>query len=105
VLCSNNTSAWQKEINPTYGVEFAHPDSMTSVPTPSLPADFVTGEDTQTVIIFAIPSESYAGANLSGGLFTIFVNRNITIRESCAQFGNPGPQDLPASLFVVGKVQ
>ena len=98
----HDRSAWQRERNASYGVEFAHPHSMTSAPAPdqSVQANFVTDKDTETVSTFTIPGKTYPGANLNGGSFTILVNRDITNRESCLQVGIPGPQDLPASLFV-----
>lgn len=102
-----NTSTWHTERNEMYGVEFAHPDSMTSAPAalPSLQTNFVTNLDIETVSTFTIPGDTYRGANLNGGSFTIFVNRNIANRQSCNQFGSSDPQGNPPSPLVAGEFE
>src|SRR5260370_13112092 len=103
----SDTSAWHTERNKMYGVQFAHPDSMSAAPAldPNLQPNFVTAKDTETVSNFAIPGETYSGANLLAGSFTIFVNRHVTNRLSCMQFGQLGPREVPPSPFIVGKLQ
>lgn len=103
----SNTSTWHIERNEKYGVEFAHPESMTSAPdrSPTLGPNFVTGENVETVSSFTIPVETYSGANFAGGSFSIFVNRNITNADSCKEFGNTSSQEHPAAPFVVGTLQ
>jgi hypothetical protein len=103
----SNTSAWHIERKEKYGVEFAHPESMTSATdrSPTLEPNFVTSESVETVGSLTIPSETYPGANFAGGSFSIFVNRNITNADSCKEFGKTGSQEHPAAPFVVGALQ
>jgi hypothetical protein len=103
----SNTSTWHTGRNEKYGVEFAHPESMTSATdrSPTLEPNFVTSESVETVGSLTIPSETYPGANFAGGSFSIFVNRNITNADSCKEFGNTGSQEHPAAPFVVGTLQ
>ena len=103
----SNTSAWHTERNEKYGVEFAHPASMTSAPdrSPTLEPNFVTSESVETVGSLTILSEIYPGANFAGGSFSIFVNRNITNADSYKEFGKTGSQEHQAAPFVVGSLQ
>ena len=103
----SNSSAWHAEKNKTYGVQFAHPDSMFADPAldPNLEPNFVVEKDTETVSNFTIPGGAYAGANLRGGSFTIFVNRNITNPLTCRQFGRSDPQGLGTAPLVAGKIE
>jgi hypothetical protein len=103
----SNSTAWHTETNKVYGVRFAHPDTMlaATVPDPNQLPNFVTEKDAETVSSFSIPGEAYSGANLRGGSFTIFVNRHISNQASCNQFGSSGPQEVPPSPFVVGKLR
>jgi hypothetical protein len=103
----SNISAWRAERNEKYGVEFAHPESMISAPdhSPTPEPNFVTGENVQALSTFTIPRDTYSDANLLAGSFSIFVNGNIRNAESCREFGSAGPQELPVSPLMVGKLE
>jgi hypothetical protein len=100
-----NTAGWHVERNRKFGVKMAHPESMAAAkPRPSLLSNFVTEEGAEVVNSFEIPREAYSNANLLGGFFTIFVNRQVRNHESCMQFGQLGPREEPPSAYVVGKL-
>jgi hypothetical protein len=100
-------TVWHVETNKKYGVKFEHPESMTAnaEPIPSVQSNFVTQKDMEIVSSFDIPRATYANANLRGGSFTIFVNRNVKRRGSCMQFGELGPRGEAPSPYVAGKLQ
>lgn len=102
-----NRAAWQADINEQYGIEFAHPTTMTAAEdtTPPVQANFVTQDETKVVSTFTIPRDAYTNANLLGGSFTIFVNRNITDRPTCMQFGAPGPSKEAAKQYSAGGLE
>lgn len=102
-----NPANWHVEINRKYGVKFAHPESMAAAagPGPSLQPNFVTVEGTEIASSFEVPRDAYANANLLGGSFTIFVNRQLRNEASCMQFGQLGPREEPPTPYLVGKLK
>lgn len=90
-----NSSSWHSETNPTYGIEFAHPEALSRASASesrSLDANFVAGQNVATVARLLIPSEVYPDSNFAGGFFAIFVNPEIRNRESCSEFGDYVPR-------------
>lgn len=87
-----NAASWKTERNDRDGVKFKHPAAMNAVeaggPMESAgEADFVTQGGAEMVANFAIPATAYASTNFLGGFLTIYVNRQLTNRGSCMQFG------------------
>src|SRR5215472_15356593 len=101
-----STASWQTEGNNKYGVKFAHPSSMNVVESAETTAgsNFATQEGAEVVANLSIPGTAYANANLLGGAFTIYVNRQVTNSGSCMQFGQLWSQEEAALSYTVGNL-
>jgi len=101
-----STASWQTEGNNKYGVKFAHPSSMNVVESAETTAgsNFAAQEGAEVVANLSIPGTAYANANLLGGAFTIYVNRQVTNSGSCMQFGQLWSQEEAALSYTVGNL-
>jgi hypothetical protein len=101
-----STASWETQSNNKFGVKFAHPSTMNVVESAETTAgsNFVTQEGTEVVANLGIPGTAYANANLLGGSFTIYVNRQVTNRGSCMQFGQLWSQEEPPLSYTVGNL-
>lgn len=96
-----DSSHWQQESSPEYGIEFAHPPRWTSVPdleSSMLQPNFAANQSVIVIGSFPIPIDLYPGSNFVGGTFGLFVNPAITNPQSCSEFGDGDPRLRSARL-------
>ena len=92
----SNRSNWGTQTNRKFGIQFALPrlSNSTAASGPDGQANFAVERGTVTLAQLDIPRKIYPDTNFIGGSFAIFVNPQITNRQSCEQFGAFDPRSL-----------
>jgi hypothetical protein len=95
-----NRSNWSKQTNPRFGIQFALPrlPGFTAASVPDAHANFTIEQGTVTLAWLEIPSKIYPDTNFIRASFAVFVNPQITNRQSCEQFGEQSGEVNPRSL-------
>ncbi|MGA9978168.1 MAG: hypothetical protein WBQ08_06000 [Candidatus Sulfotelmatobacter sp.] len=101
----SNRSNWGTQTNRKFGIKFALPrfPNSTAASGPdtmvvATHAYFAAVEGTVTLAWLDIPAGIYPDTNFIGASFAIFVNPQITNRQSCEQFGGQSGEIDPQSL-------
>jgi hypothetical protein len=92
----SNRSNWGTHTNRKFGIQFAVPrlSNSTAASGPDAQANFAVERGTVTLAQLDIPRDVYPDTNFIRGSFAIFVNPQITNRQSCEQFGAFDPRSL-----------